>query len=136
MKKYLIHGGIGIGLSVLLACWRFSGWEPGIANFLRAASDGFVVVGFLYLAAAALRKVSSTGFFDIFSYGLREGIEFLIPGMGKEERPSFYDYKEEKAEKRSRKEEEGAPGKRAMPVVGIFLFALGVIFTVLYYAVL
>ncbi|MDE7298061.1 MAG: DUF3899 domain-containing protein [Lachnospiraceae bacterium] len=133
MKKYLIQGGIGIGLSVLLAFWRFSGWEPCSANFLRAASDGFVVVGFLYLAVAALRKVSSTGFFDIFSYGLREGVEFLIPGMRKEA-SSFYDYKEEKAEKRSQKEERA--GKRAILFTGISLFALGVIFTGLYYAVL
>ncbi len=134
MKKYLIHGGIGFLLSVLLACLRFSGWEPGAQSALRAASDGFTVVGFLYLATAALGKISSTGFFDIFSYGLREGVHFLIPGI-KKIPPAFYDYRAEREEKRRQRDEEEGTGRRAALLTGLVLFVLGILFTLLFYAV-
>ena len=40
MKKYIVHGGIGIAVSLLLACVRFFGGESkSAADVMRAASD-------------------------------------------------------------------------------------------------
>lgn len=135
MKKYIVHGGIGAGLSILLACLRFFGGESkSTADIMRAASDGFTVIGFLYMAFFGLGKISSDGFFDIFSYGVKEGIHMLIPGRAGEVK-RYYDYKMEKQEKRLQKEQEQKEKKNAILLVGIFLFAAGMIFTGLFYAV-
>ena len=136
MKKYIVHGGIGIAVSLLLACVRFFGGESkSAADVMRAASDGFTVIGFLYMAFLGLGKISSDGFFDIFSYGVKEGIHMLIPGRNGEVK-KYYDYKMEKQEKRLQKEDEQKEKKNAVLFVGIFLFVVGIIFTGLFYAVI
>ncbi len=134
MKKYMIQGAIGIVLSLLLTWYRYTGFEAGAQSIVRAASDGFCVVGFLYVAFAILKKISGTGFFDIFSYGAKEAVHFILPGMTKEN-GRYYDYRLEKDAKRAERVKTDSKSSMVLLITGSVLFVIGVIFTVLFYVV-
>ncbi len=134
MKKYMIQGAIGVALALFLTWYRYTWFEAGLQSVVRAASDGFCVVGFLYVAVAILGKISGTGFFDIMSYGAREAVRFIVPGMTKEN-GKFYDYRVEKDEKRAERAKKDPNSKNVRLIIGIVLFVIGVIFTALFYAV-
>lgn len=89
---------------------------------LRCASDALFVPAVLWLGLAGLMWVSTTGFFDIFSYAFKSLLVLFSTLKKPSDLGSFYDYKLEKEEKRT-----GETVSVTMLIVGglLFLAALG-----------
>ena len=89
---------------------------------LRCASDALFVPAVLGLGLAGLMWVSTTGFFDIFSYAFKSLLVLFSTLKKPSDLGSFYDYKLEKEEKRT-----GQTVYVTMLSVGglLFLAALG-----------
>lgn len=106
MKKYIKYI-VYVVLTLLFVGYivyarGFFGAET-TADRLKAASDGFAIASFLYLAIGGLSWISSTGFFDIFSYGFKKGAHLLVPGRVNDNTGKYFDYKTEQVEKRAGK---------------------------------
>jgi hypothetical protein len=91
---------------------------------LACLSDGAFVAGVILLGVGILVWVSTTGFFDMLAYGMRGLGRALLPFLGLRKHENYYEYKQEKAEKRH-------PITAAVPVSGIFWLLLGGLFLTL-----
>ena len=129
-KKSLIRIGIAAVVGALIA-WGAAavrGLKPGIgtAMTLRYWSDGCFVAAILIGSIGALTWISTTGLFDIFSYGFSAAIRMFIPFGRKKDIMPFYDYKTYRAEKRQ-------PALYEL-VVGIFFLLISGLLLALYYS--
>lgn len=79
------------------------GYPDEAADQLLAIDDAFTVIALLYLCLGALFWVSTTGFFDIFSFAVRRALHAFIPGMVRDNTKDYYEYKEEHKEKRKKR---------------------------------
>ena len=88
-------------------------------------SDSFVIPGIIGIMVFILVWISTTGFFDMITYGLSIAGRSLIPGMRiyKEER--FADYKE-------RKEKNRLSGYSFLLFVSVGFTLVGIVFLMLY----
>ena len=75
----------------------------------------------------ALTWISTTGLFDIFSYGFSAAVRMFIPFGRKKDIMPFYDYKTYRAEKRQ-------PALFELLVVGIFYLLVSGLLLWLYYS--
>jgi len=105
------------------------GWEnaPGEAQRVcMAISDGLMVVGVMLAGVGLLAWISTTGFFDMLSYGFSSLKVLVMPFARQKARPRFYDYKVAKQEKRK---------ERPMHIlcVGLGFLAASGVFAALYY---
>ena len=131
-KKWLIWAGILVletVVALLIARYRGMSAENELALNARYLSDGCFVVGFMMSGIGALTWISTTGFFDIMSYGVQYGVRALVGLFGGNRKPmnkDFYEYKLEKEERR---------GKTVYSVLvcGLIFVALSVIFLKVYY---
>lgn len=106
--KYLVQLVIALLISLLFMELRGAfGAELSGADRLKGVCDGFSLTAMLYICFGCLLWVSTTGFFDIFGYAFRKGAHAIIPGMGLDNGSltSYYDYKQDKIEKRKTKTE-------------------------------
>lgn len=89
---------------------------------MRCASDALFIPAVMWLGLAGLMWVSTTGFFDIFSYAFKSLLVLFSTLKKPSDLGSFYDYKLEKEEKRT-----GKAVSITMLLVGglLFLAALG-----------
>ena len=124
--KWLITLVIGLVLSGLVAVWRGFTLTAPAALMARTLSDGFFVAGLLFTGLGALVWVSSTGFFDMFSYGIHSLLVLFTALRRPEDHVSFYDYKLAKEAKR------GKPMRHIL-VIGLALVALSAACLYLYY---
>ena len=69
----------------------------------RFLSDGFFVSTVIFLGLGLLLWISTTGFFDIFSYGFKSLLVLFTPLKKASEHPHYYEYKCEKDATRSSK---------------------------------
>ena len=97
----------------------------------RWLSDGFFVSAVIFVGLGGLFWVSTTGFFDIFSYGFKSLFVLFSPLKKVKEFPHYYDYKCEKDAKR-----EGKPITHTVLVVGLICLAASLICLALYYKLL
>ena len=97
-------------------------------SVFHALSDGFIVIGFLNFAFGVLVWISSTGFFDIFSFAFRSFLNFFVPRSILEDKGTYYEYKVKKAEKRK----ERIIFKNLI-VIGVAMIALAILFNILVY---
>lgn len=130
-KKSLIRIGITVVVGALIA-WGAAaarGLKPGIgtALTLRYWSDGCFVAAVLIGSIGALTWISTTGLFDIFSYGFSAAVRMFIPFGRKKDIMPFYDYKTYRAEKRQ-------PALFELLVVGIFYLLVSGLLLWLYYS--
>ena len=105
MKKNLLKYGIPalIGAAITIAVAMGQGLGGvGSAWSLRALSDGCFVTTVLMGGMGALVWVSSTGFFDMFSYGIHSLLVLFTVLRRPEDHVSFYDYKLAKDAKRGK----------------------------------
>ena len=91
---------------------------------LACLSDGAFVAGVILLGVGILVWVSTTGFFDMLSYGIRGLGRALLPFLRLRKHKNYYEYKLEKEAKRH-------PITAALPVNGIFWLLLGGLFLTL-----
>lgn len=124
LKRYLIVLAFGLGGAVLVMSLR-GAFETTGSSLIANISDSFTIPGAILVAIGGLLWVSSDGFFDMLSYGLKNGLHALFP-VYRLEKKSFYDYKVEKMEKR----EKGI----FIPflVIGLSFLLISVIFFVIY----
>lgn len=92
----------------------------------RYLSDGFFTAGLLLAGVGALVWVSTTGFFDMFSYAFHSFLVLFTPLRKPSEHESFFDYKQAKAIKR------GKP-LYFLLIVGLVCLAISIVCLILYY---
>ena len=125
VKKY----GITFALMGLFTWGILSGYgysvDAPIADRYLQLSDAFFVPGIIVLLLGALVWVSTTGFFDSFSYVVGVGLRALLPFMRRGDHEKYYDYKVRKGEHR-------ASGFGFLLISGAIYILVGVVFTILY----
>lgn len=100
------------------------------ADALKHASDGFFVSGALFFGFGALAWVSSSGFFDMLSYGFKSVWYLFTPATKPRGSGGFYEYKVMKAERRK---EQGTV--RHIAIVGLAELVIAALLTVVWYRV-
>ena len=105
MKKNLLKYGIpaliGAAITIAVAMGQGLG-QVGAAMAMRALSDGCFVTTVLMGGMGALVWVSTTGFFDIFTYAGKSLLVLFSPMKQPEKLKKFYEYKADKDEKRKK----------------------------------
>ena len=102
LLKGLITLAIGLMLSGAVAVWQGFSLSIPAALMARTLSDGFFVAGLLFTGLGALVWVSTTGFFDIFTYAGKSLLVLFSPMKQPEKLKKFYEYKADKDEKRKK----------------------------------
>ncbi|NLX82926.1 MAG: DUF3899 domain-containing protein [Clostridiales bacterium] len=106
-RKWLTRSIIMLVLfAVSFAIAYHQGFRWGLPFVINAhpLSDGFFVVGLFVTSVGLLVWISSTGFFDIFTYAFRSMLVMFTPFVKPENFPNFYDYKTMRADKRQKAE--------------------------------
>ena len=93
---------------------------------MRQLSDIFFAAGAVLTGFWALKWISATGFFDLFSYSFQTLRDRINPISRRERPEQFYAYKTRRAEKRKK------PGN-IMLYTGIGCIALSVLFLALFH---
>ena len=124
--KWLITLAVGLVLSGAVAVWQGFSTDAPAALMARSLSDGLFVAGLMFSGLGALVWVSSTGFFDMFSYGFHSLLVLFSVLRRPEDHVSYYDYKLAKDQKR------GKPMHHLL-AVGVWLIALSAACLYLYY---
>ncbi|MBO5109254.1 MAG: DUF3899 domain-containing protein [Clostridia bacterium] len=131
MKRKLIAYSITAGISLMLS-WLVVEIRGGFAGLdttaiMMVLSDAFIVPGILLVGLGAIIWVSTTGFFDIFGYGIKQAFLWIFtPIAQKTNKKTFFDYKLEKEEKRK-------PTPKNILFVGLADWIISIVFFVLYY---
>ena len=126
MKKYLIQIVIGLLLAIGVIFYRMPQMEEGTAGVIMAISDGFTVIGLLYVCIGGLLFASSTGFFDFFGYAFQRGASLFFPKF-EQGIENYYEYKIKKQEERKQ------VSLKSTLWIGLGFSAIAVIFTLLWY---
>lgn len=126
-KTLLIQFGVGLVLTAVLAVIIGTFKQTETADIIRYLSDSFAATGILLLCVSGLSLTASTGFFDIYSYGIRKGMHNIFPGTLFEYSGSYYDYLDEKREQRKKRK------KVYMFIPGAALVAVAGILTIIWY---
>ena len=116
--KYYVQAIMGLVLAFAIMVSRGLFESTTLADKVKYIGDGFTVAGILYLGVGALLWVSTTGFFDIFSYAIKKAAHAILPGMVQDDVGKFYEYKVENESKRK-------------GFFEYFTLKLGVLFTVI-----
>ena len=131
-KKTLISMLVQLTIAIALALGVavYQGLGPELAAYLnfRCLSDGLFVSTVIFAGMGALLWISTTGFFDIFSYGFKSLLVLFSPLKKASEHPHYYEYKCEKDAKR-----EGKPLTHTVLIVGVICLVLSLICLALYY---
>ncbi len=127
LLRYGVTAVIGLIIAIPLAFSR--GFAPGQAFALNARylSDGFFVSGVLLTGIGAMSWIATTGFFDIFSYGMRSLLVLFTALVKPKSHKTFYEFKLERDEKRK-------AGSYFILIVGLAFIALAFIFVTIYNA--
>lgn len=125
--KYLVQFMVGLLLSFVIMCCQGLFQAKTAADRIKLVCDGFSAVALLYMAVGSLLWASSTGFFDVLSYGFRKGAHALLPGMIHDAGGDFYEYRMGKRETRN------AGGAKSMLTVGLSFFTVGLALTAVWY---
>lgn len=141
-KKYLVQAIVALALSVSVMVSR-GAFAAGAAaaDRIMAISDGFTVSALLFICMGILVWVSTTGFFDIFSYAFKKAARVFVPGAYAGETANYYTYvtgqKDKRKGKQQRREEAGleTTSEKSTLIVGLVCLVLSVLFWGLWYAV-
>lgn len=107
------------------------GWDraPDVAQrACMGVSDGLMTVGICLAGVGFLVWISSTGFFDMISYGFASLKVMFTPFGNPKTHPRFYDYKTVKQENRK-------SGRTLILYLGLGFLAAAAVFAGLYYIV-
>lgn len=129
-KNLLLKYAVCIGVALLIAVAVF--WSKGFftdsaAVNIQILSDGFFVSGIVVSSVAGLLFVGGEGMFIGIGFVLRNVVLTFIPG-GRKKHERYADYRARKLE-RLKKE-----GDHCILVTGLSFLALGVLFSVIWYA--
>ena len=117
---------VALAIALAVSVWRGFAWENALALNCRYLSDGFFVSGMLLAGLGALIWISTTGFFDMLSYGVHS-LTVLFSTLKKpKDHETFYDYKTARAAKRGRP-------RMGILFAGIGCILISLLFLALYY---
>ena len=105
LVSYSISGIIALAIALGVAVHQGFALSAALYLNFRYLSDGFFVAGVLFTGIGLLTWVSTTGFFDMFSFAIKRAAEFFIPRflMPNAKTPKhFYDYKMAREEARKK----------------------------------
>lgn len=141
-KKYLVQAIVALALSVSVMISRGAfAADAATADRIMAISDGFTVAALLFICLGILVWISTTGFFDIFSYALKKAARVFVPGAYAGETANYYTYvtgqRDKRKGKKERREEAGleAASEKSTLIIGLACLVLSLIFWGLWYAV-
>ena len=117
----------GLVIVYAIAVYRGLSPEAGLNLNARYLSDGFFAAGVLYTGIGLLVWISTTGFFDIFGYGVHSLLVLFTALRRPENHESFLEYKERKQSGRQKPR----PG---LLLTGVAFIALSVVCLVVYYS--
>ena len=123
--KYASAAVIGACLCVLVL-W-LSGYSSELApsEKYKILTDVFSGPGSVFIMIGCLVAVSTSGFFDMLSYGFGKAARMLIP-MSKKNDETFYDYK-------MRKNEDRLSGYSFIFFTGLAFLLISIVFLILFY---
>ncbi len=116
-----------IGLVCVLLIVLIGDMPEDTADRVMAVDDAFTIVAFLYIGFGALFWVSSTGFFDIFSFAVKRALHAFIPGFVGDSTADYYEYKEERRGKRKER------SIKSTFFAGVFLLVVSIVLTAVWY---
>lgn len=125
-RSYAACTAIGILIAGLVAISQGFDTSAPLAMNARWLSDGCFVAGMLMTGVGLLVWISTTGFFDMFSYGFHSLLVLFSPLRKPENHETFFDYKMAKDERR------GKP-LMALLIVGICFILLSMACLGVYY---
>lgn len=117
---------LALAVGIMYARGLFSD-ALSLSEKMKFVSDGLFVSGILFFGLGSLIWVSTTGFFDMLTYGFRSVWYLFTPATKPEGSGGFYEYKLMKQERR-----ENSPSVRYVALVGLALVLLAAVFAVLY----
>jgi hypothetical protein len=129
-KNLLLKYAVCIGVALLITVAVF--WSKGFftdsaAVNIQILSDGFFVSGIVVSSVAGLLFVGGEGMFISIGFVLRNVVLTFIPG-GRKKHERYADYRARKLEGLKKE------GDHCILVTGLSFLALGVLFSVIWYA--
>lgn len=128
--KRLVSILVTVGIGLVIAAWAAK--MRGLTAFtpfplkLRYASDGCFTAAVILGGIGTLAMIASTGFFDIFAYGISSLWSHISSIWRGYEHVRYYDYKAMRAEKRGK-------GLAFILIIGLSFLAASVLLLFLYY---
>ena len=128
-KTALRNYAIGFGFEVLVAflvIWSKGFFTDSIAVNIQILSDGFTVSGLMFLFFAGMMFVSGEGALIGVTFVFRNVVLWFVPG-GRFRQETYRDYRERKISEAKKS------GDHCVSLTGLLFFAIGVVFTVIWY---
>ncbi len=124
LKEYLFATLFAIIAIVAVAWIRGAFSSDDIKTLCMGIGDGLFVAGVLYAGVGLLIKISTTGQFDIFGYGIRSLKYLFTPTKKNRDEGGYYEYTLKRKERRR-------PAPMYLVWIGVVLIALAAIFNFL-----
>lgn len=126
-KQFVIQLSTGLLLTGAVA-WLLGAFSLTEAkDIILKLGDSFTATGVFFLCVSGLMLVSTTGFFDIFSYAARKGMHCILPGTFYEYEGGFIQYRDEKEEARKEKK------RTTMFLPGAIFLVIAIILIIIWY---
>lgn len=127
VKAYLISGAVFVALTILCVLFLKPFAEEDPVEALRKTIDAFTIPTVFFIGIGIISWVSALGGYDMLGFAVsRFSLHNILPGVGaKEDKKSYYEYKQEK-------EEKGRTWLKEMFVVGLAGLILCLILLALY----
>lgn len=126
LLKYMVTAVVALAIALPVAVQRGLEWPQEAYLSARYLSDGFFVAGLIIGGIGLLVWISTTGFFDMFSYGFHSLLVLFSSLRKPKDHEHFYDYKVARDAKR------GKP-KYYLVIVGAVCVVLSLACLALYY---
>ncbi len=127
IKKILIHLGILLGLSLLIAIPKLISDDLETKDVLMIITDSISVPGIIFICLAILIFCSNEGAFDMLNYGVLILLSLFKKNPKDRKYDTYYDYKESRKEKKN--------VFINMLLSGIIYLFIGVIMLIIYHIV-
>ena len=106
--------------------WIKGFFNHSIAVNIQILSDGFSIAGMLFLFFAGMMFISGEGALIGIGFVLKSIAQAFVP-MGRKNHELYRDYRERKLGKPK------TPGDHCILITGLIFFAIGMIFTIIWY---
>jgi hypothetical protein len=103
LLKYTIASGLGAMVAFLIMWWQGIFVSPDLQTVFQRISDGFFVVGVLYVGFGLMFLIAGEGILDILGYGFKSLVYLFTPRRLNRDSGGYYEYKQKKYEERKKK---------------------------------
>ena len=103
LLKYTIASGVGAMVAFLIMWWQGLFLSPDIQTVFKIVSDGFFVVGVLFVGFGLVFLIAGEGILDIMGFGFKSLLYLFTPRRLDRNSGGYYEYKQKKREERKKK---------------------------------